>query len=230
MAASFARQFSNFLLALATHGLSVIVLPFLSAWLVRSGIVGYRGLLARFDVPVWAAAIATLLWLEFAQYLWHRLSHAVPILWRLHRVHHSDLEVDSSTSIRHHPFEDLAGAIAMAPFVLLLGAAPILVLGWSLLAALADAFNHGNIKLPVPERWLSRLIVTPRFHVVHHSSERSFTDSNYSKVIPLFDFLFGTAKEWTPQQESKAQLGLEDFRSATAQRIDKLLLQPFSDR
>ena len=221
------RQITNFLLGFLTQAVSAYALPVFGTWLQAQGWLAFPGLLRRYPLPLPVAAGIALLWMEFTQYAWHWLSHKVPILWRVHRVHHSDLEVDTTTAVRHHPFEELLGAIATTPMILLLGPEPILVLGWSVLSLVADGFNHGNIRLPFQESWLRKLIVTPRFHCVHHSADQAFTDSNYSKVVPWFDYLFGTARMWTLEEEAKRRLGLERFRDSREQHFVALLLEPF---
>lgn len=190
---------------------------------------GWRGLLARLDGPVWLAWLATFLVLDATAYAVHRLAHAVPWFWRLHAIHHSDLEMDATTTHRHHPLEGLVVALLTLPVLLLLGAPPLAVLGYSVAQTVVSTFSHGNLTLgPGADRWLGRLLVTPDFHRMHHSAERRLTDSNYGQLLPWWDHLLGTAS--TPAHGDEArrmQLGLAYFRTPAAQRLDRMLLQPF---
>ncbi len=219
------RYLNNFSLAAVERGLVSLLLPLLPLSVPS----GFTGLLGS-DLPWWISFPITALCLELTGYWWHRLSHVVPWLWRLHLVHHSDTEVDASTSLRHHPLEGVLDALVLTPVVLLLLPDPLVLLGWNFLTISVSAFSHGNISVPLLERWLGRFIVTPGFHCVHHSSELPFTNSNYANNFPWLDRLFGTARDWTAQEQSQRSLGLEDFRSDRDRWLDRLLLEPFLKR
>jgi len=159
----------------------------------------------------------------------HRAFHHFPILWRIHAVHHTDTEFDVTTSQRNHPFEAILSSLIVTPVVLLLGApALVLVLHYFLQVAVS-LISHGNIALPYwLDKVLRRFIVTPDFHRMHHLSDRQFTDSNYSVIVPWFDYLFKTASQLPYEQIPKMELGLEVLREPKDSRLDKLLITPFT--
>lgn len=142
----------------------------------------------------WLAVLAAAVTAEtFAFYWAHRLMHRVPLLWRIHRVHHSDDEVDVSTSYRNHPFELLVTMPISAAVVLILGAPATVVLATQTLLTATTLWQHADIALPARlDRALTWVIVTPRLHRLHHNPERATHDSNYGELLTLWDRLFGT--------------------------------------
>lgn len=151
------------------------------------------GLLARLGLPFVAQLLLTFLLLDFWRYWEHRLFHRVPVLWRLHLVHHSDTQIDVTSSERHHPFEFLLGTAVMLALIAALGL-PAQAVGLYLLTATVIAlYSHANLRLPASlNRRLNWLIVTPGVHAVHHSDLQAQTDSNYGTVLTLWDRLFGS--------------------------------------
>lgn len=220
---SFVRSLNNFVLAVMERGLVSFLLPLLPL----APPADYQGLLSRFDLPWWISLPITAVCLELAGYWFHRASHTVPWLWRVHLVHHSDTEVDASTAIRHHPLEGVLDTLVLTPVVLLLLPDPLVLLGWNFFTLAISAFSHGNISVPLLERGFGRAIVTPGFHCVHHSSEKAFTDSNYANNFPWMDDLFGTARRWTAEEQRTREMGLDYFRSDRDRWVDRLLLEPF---
>jgi len=170
-----------------------------------------------------------LLIMEFIYYWLHRVYHKVSLLWRIHAVHHTDTEVDVTTSQRHHPFEMVLSSLVITPVILFLGAPLMLIAVYNLVNLAANLITHSNIKVPEKfERRLRFIIVTPDFHRVHHSSDKVYTDSNYSTVIPLFDYLFKTAKYISYKDVPKIESGLKILRKKADNRIDKMLITPFN--
>ena len=225
------RWLNNFALAILNHTVMLLALPVIYATLVQAMGWQQQGLLQRWDIHPAAAFCILFLALEAVNYLMHRLNHAVPLLWRLHAVHHSDTELDFSTAHRHHTGEALLGSLVNLPVLLLLGPDIRLLLAYQVLAVLVVALAHANISFGARANWLLRwVIVTPDFHRVHHSSDVRFTNSHFGTVSPLFDLLLGTAH--TPQQVPAldAELGLEYFREPRSQRLDQLLLLPWRQR
>ena len=184
-------------------------------------------LLPRIGAPAWVQWMLTFAVLDGTTYVLHRLSHSVPWLWRLHAVHHSDTEVDATTSYRHHPLESLFTAAVNVPLLLLLGAPVAAVLAYTLLANVVSVFSHANVGLPMLEHALRHILVTPAFHRVHHAADRPWTDRNFATVFPIFDRLLGTAATLPAQVQQSMTLGLEHFRSAPQQQLGGLLAQPF---
>lgn len=143
------------------------------------------GLLNVIALPGWVAVVLAILVLDLAIYFQHRLFHAVPWLWRLHRMHHADLEFDVTTGLRFHPLEILLSMAIKIAIVLLIGAPALAVLIFEVLLNATSLFNHGNARLPQKvDRWLRLLLVTPDMHRVHHSIIRRETDSNFGFSVP----------------------------------------------
>lgn len=228
------RWVNNLLLALLATLASLYTpaLFFVALQLLGADARGFGGLLARLDAPAWLAWPVTFLVLDLTSYLLHRLAHAVPWFWRLHAIHHSDVEVDATTTHRHHPLESVVVALFNLPVLLVLGAPPAAVLAYAVAQTVVSTFSHANFSLgPAGERGLGWLLVTPDFHRMHHRAEQRFTDSNYGMLLPWWDRLLGTAS--TPafgDEARRARLGLEYFREPAAQRVDQMLAQPFGRR
>jgi len=182
------------------------------------------------SLPLWLEVVIVFLVLEFARYALHVAMHKIPLLWRLHAVHHADNEIDISTSFRHHPFESAVGAVPLGLIVLLLSGSAEALLLYRAFDLVLTVVSHANTELPRPlERGLRYLLVTPAFHRTHHMAERRFTDSNYGTILPWFDYLFGTYQGTTLEQQRQQQIGL-DTHTAHEQRIDGMLLAPFRRR
>ena len=183
------------------------------------------GLLHWRPLPGWAAAAMTLLVLDFAIYLQHVLFHAVPVLWRLHRMHHADLDVDATTGLRFHPLEVLLSLGYKAAVVVLLGAVPWAVVAFEVLLNAASVFNHGNVALPERlDRGLRWVIVTPDMHRVHHSTRVVETNSNFGFAVSWWDRLCGTYRAQPMRGQVGMDIGLHDER--TPLHLGQLLLVP----
>ncbi|MEK6216370.1 MAG: sterol desaturase family protein [Boseongicola sp.] len=188
------------------------------------------GLLHSFDIPDWLAVLIAVLILDFAIYLQHVLFHAVPAFWRLHRVHHADLEFDLTTGLRFHPIEIVLSMIWKMAVVAALGAPPIAVLIFEVVLNASALFNHSNIALPRGLDAILRLfIVTPDMHRVHHSVHVRETNSNFGFNVPWWDRLFGTYIAQPRDGHQKMSIGIDQFRSTGDLRIDRMLVQPFVD-
>ena len=188
------------------------------------------GLLNAFDIPAWAAIPVGVILLDLAIYLQHVLFHAVPALWRLHRMHHADLEFDVTTGIRFHPIEILLSMGIKLAVVASLGAPAVAVLIFEILLNATSMFNHGNVKLPGRlDRVLRWIVVTPEMHRVHHSIKPRETNSNFGFNLPWWDRLFGTYRDQPEAGHVGMSIGIEQFRDAREQRLDRMLTQPFRD-
>jgi exosortase len=184
------------------------------------------GLLSRLGLPFAIQLLLTFLLLDLWRYWEHRLFHQVPLLWRLHLVHHSDTQIDVTTSERHHPLEFLLGTAILMALVGALGL-PAPALGLYLLAATVVAlYSHANLRLPISlDRQLSRLIVTAPVHAVHHSDLQAQTDSNYGAVLTLWDRFFGTYVD--PENARIPNYDLGYFHQPKDTTLAKVLQQPF---
>src|SRR5947209_1385560 len=147
------------------------------------------GILRRSSLPVWLEVPLTVALLDYTLYLWHILVHQVPWLWRFHQPHHVDLDLDASTALRFHFAEMLLSVPWRAAQVLVLGVAPLSLSVWQTATLLEILFHHSNVELPLEvERWLCRLVVTPRMHGIHHSMVPEDTDSNWSSGLTVWDW------------------------------------------
>jgi sterol desaturase/sphingolipid hydroxylase (fatty acid hydroxylase superfamily) len=186
------------------------------------------GLLNLPALPGWLSVILAVLALDAAIYFQHRVFHAVPWLWRLHRMHHADLEFDVTTALRFHPIEILLSMAIKMVVILLLGAPVLAVLIFEVLLNATAMFNHGNVRVPL---WLDRglrlIVVTPDMHRVHHSIIRRETDSNFGFNLPWWDRLFGTYRAQPEKGHLGMTIGIEDFRTRRDLRLDQMLVQPF---
>jgi sterol desaturase/sphingolipid hydroxylase (fatty acid hydroxylase superfamily) len=188
---------------------------------------GDWGLLPGLGVSCWLAVGIAIVALDLAIYLQHVLFHAVPALWRLHRMHHADLDVDVSTGNRFHPIEILLSMVWKLAIVIALGAPVLAVLGFEVLLNATSMFNHGNVRFPERlDRWLRWLVVTPDMHRVHHSIVPAETNSNFGFNLPWWDRLLGTYRSAPATGQEGMTIGLEQFRDPDELRLDRMLLQP----
>jgi sterol desaturase/sphingolipid hydroxylase (fatty acid hydroxylase superfamily) len=191
---------------------------------------GQWGLLNSLSLPVWIAIPAGIVLLDLAIYFQHVMFHAVPTLWRLHRVHHADPEFDVTTGTRFHPVEILLSTAIKCGAVAASGAPPVAVLVFELLLNATAMFNHANASLPA---WLDRvmrlIVVTPDMHRVHHSIRYEESSSNFGFNLPWWDRLFGTYRPQPKLGHEGMTIGVDAFRSADDSRLERLLVQPFKD-
>jgi sterol desaturase/sphingolipid hydroxylase (fatty acid hydroxylase superfamily) len=185
------------------------------------------GLLNVLRVPGWVAVPFSVLVLDLAIYAQHVAFHHVPALWRLHRMHHADLEFDVTTGLRFHPVEIVLSMLIKSAVVVALGAPPLAVLVFEVLLNATSMFNHGNVRLPGRlDRVLRRVVVTPEMHRVHHSILRRETDSNFGFNLPWWDRLFGTYRAQPEAGHEGMTIGIDCFRDPRELRLDRMLLQP----
>lgn len=188
------------------------------------------GLLPALDAPPWLAVVAAVIALDLAIYLQHVLFHAVPVLWRLHRMHHADLEFDVTTGLRFHPVEIILSMAIKLGVVAALGAPALAVLIFEVLLNATSMFNHGNVRLSLPlDRKLRWLVVTPDMHRVHHSILPRETNSNFGFNLTWWDRLFGTYRAQPQAGHAAMTIGIDQFRDPRELRLDRMLLQPFRD-
>ena len=177
------------------------------------------GLFNVVALPAWVAVVASVVILDLAIYLQHVLFHAVPALWRLHRMHHADLEFDVTTGLRFHPIEILLSMLIKFAVVAALGAPALAVLIFEVLLNATSMFNHGNVRIPAGlDRVLRWLVVTPDMHRVHHSILSRETNSNFGFNLPWWDRLFGTYRAQPAAGHEAMTIGIEQFRDAARAR------------
>jgi sterol desaturase/sphingolipid hydroxylase (fatty acid hydroxylase superfamily) len=222
------RQAVNLGLVLIDTALLRLAFPLLAIGLALQLQGRGIGLMPMLAWPLWLELTLTVLIFDLAIYWQHRLLHVIPLLWRLHRVHHSDTGFDFSTGVRFHPLEIALSMLLKLGLVLALGAHPLAVLIFELLLSLGALFTHADAALPPAlDRRLRWLLVTPSMHRIHHSSWRPETDSNYGFHLSFWDRLFRSYRASPRTPEAEMQIGLEDFRSEPEQSLSALLLQPF---
>jgi sterol desaturase/sphingolipid hydroxylase (fatty acid hydroxylase superfamily) len=179
-------------------------------------------------LPHWLVIVASVVLLDLAIYLQHVLFHAVPALWRLHRMHHADLAFDVTTGVRFHPIEIILSMVIKLAVIGALGAPAIAVLIFEVLLNATSMFSHSNIGMPARiDRVLRWLVVTPDMHRVHHSILPHETNSNFGFNAPWWDRLFGTYREKPAAGHQDMTIGIEQFRDWKELRLDRMLMQPF---
>lgn len=197
-----------------------------------TGLAGAQfGLLHVLDVPAAPAAILTFLAYDFYAFAKHRLMHAVPWLWRLHAVHHSDTEIDTSTHFRHHPLDHLLSLLFFTGFVLLLGPHPAALAVTLVLHRCNSMLNHSNIALPPAlDRAVRVVVVTPDMHRIHHSARREETDSNFGNLLACWDRLSGTCVAEPRGGQRDFELGLHEYTRAGETGLWAQVRGPFTVR
>jgi len=186
------------------------------------------GLFNVVPLPAWIGVVASVILLDLAIYFQHVLFHAVPALWRLHRMHHADLDIDVSTGLRFHPIEILLSMVVKLAVVLALGASALAVLLFEVLLNATSMFNHSNVRMQEGFDGVLRwFIVTPDMHRVHHSILAGETNSNFGFNLPWWDRLFGTYRAQPAAGHEAMTIGIEQFRDPRELGLDRMLLQPF---
>ena len=177
--------------------------------------------------PIWIEVLFSLIVLDLLIYAQHVMFHAFPTLWRVHRIHHADVDFDVSTGVRFHPIEILLSMMIKMAAIVVLGAAPLAVIIFEVLLNGTSMFNHGNIKLPqLVDKWVRFVLVTPDMHRVHHSVIAEETDRNFGFNLSCWDRIFGTYKAQPYAGHRNMAVGLEQFREPRMQSLWKLILMP----
>lgn len=193
-------------------------------WASEQGI----GLLNGVDFPPLLVIAGAVIFLDFAIYVQHVIFHKVPVLWRLHRMHHADTEIDVTTGIRFHPIEIVLSLLIKIAIVLALGIPAVAVIIFEVVLNASAMFNHANMRLPLGlDRVLRLLIVTPDFHRVHHSWHPDETDSNFGFNLSIWDRMFGTYRPQPRDGHDGMTIGLKEFRGDRDRSILGLLMIPF---
>lgn len=222
------RWFTNFGLGIL-NGLIVSAVPaatVTTAWWAQQSHFGLLNLLA---VPWWGALIATVLIRSVAQYVFHVLCHKVPPLWRLHRVHHSDVHLDVSSALRNHPLEIIFNTAFLAAVIAICGLSPLALAGYEAVELFANIITHANLRTSNAIEPLVRpLFMTPRLHRLHHSPLQIETDSNYGNVFSFWDRACGTYRGETIQPGPALRFGLDEISGERAADLQSQLALPWS--
>lgn len=222
------RQLANLGLMLINTGLLRLVFPVLAVAVAMSVHSRGGGLFGLLGLPPWLEIGLTVLVMDAAIYAQHRLLHTVPLLWRMHRVHHTDLGFDVTLGVRFHPLEMAFSMGVKLGLVYLLGAPALGVVAFEILLAAASLFTHADFAFPPRvEPWLRAAVVTPSMHRTHHSVLRHETDSNYGFLLSAWDRIFGSYTPRPLRPEREMPIGLSEWRIPKKLGLPALLLQPF---
>jgi sterol desaturase/sphingolipid hydroxylase (fatty acid hydroxylase superfamily) len=214
----------------------VIVNTALLRLILPAGAVGFAffctargwGFFNAMHAPIWLTILPAVVILDFVIYLQHVMFHAVPILWRVHRMHHADLDFDVTTGIRFHPAEIVISMGIKLAAVALFGTPAAGVLAFEVLLNATSMFNHSNIDIPTGRDAILRMfVVTPDMHRVHHSIVVRETNSNFGFNLPWWDRLLGTYRAQPEAGHDAMTIGIEQFRDARELRLDRMLTQPW---
>ena len=219
---------SNIAIVVLDTALVRLVFPMTPVGVALLGEAKGWGLFYAIGLSAWAAVPLAIILLDLAIYLQHVLFHAVPALWRLHRMHHADLEFDVTTGARFHPIEILLSMGIKLGVIAALGTPAVAALVFEVLLNATSMFNHSNVRIPV---WLDGIIrwivVTPDMHRVYHSIVARETNSNFGFNLPWWDRLFGTYRGQPAAGHQAMTIGIAQFRDPAEERLDRMLTQPF---
>jgi sterol desaturase/sphingolipid hydroxylase (fatty acid hydroxylase superfamily) len=186
------------------------------------------GLFNIVELPFLASCILSLLILDFAIYIQHILFHTLPILWRFHMVHHTDLDMDVTTGIRFHPLEIIISLFYKVAFIFLIGASPFTIILFEIILNATSQFNHANVFIPLGiDRWLRWIIVTPDVHRIHHSVSMDETNSNFGFSVTWWDRLCGTFHDQPHAEHTEMPIGLDTYREQKEIGLFSLITLPF---
>lgn len=207
-----------------------VLVPGAAIAVAMAGEANGWGLLNAVTLPSWIALPLAIAFLDLVIYFQHVTFHAVPALWRLHRVHHADQDFDVTTGTRFHPIEILISTAVKCAAVAAIGAPALAVLVFEVLLNATAVFNHANARIPLAaDRWLRWIVVTPDMHRVHHSINYNESSSNFGFNAPWWDRLFGTYRAQPAAGHEAMVIGVDAFRDPEDQRLDQLLVQPWRD-
>lgn len=225
------RWFGNFgiLIAdfatIAAFGFLVPIAAVSTAFFAQK--IGF-GLFVWLDWPVWLEYVLAFMALDFVIWFQHLITHKIPLLWRLHRVHHTDHDLDASSAVRFHPLEIIFSILFKSVFVLLLGAPAFIVFVFEAAVNGSALFNHANFKLPLAvDKYMRWLIVTPDMHRIHHSVIRAETDSNYGFGLSIWDRIFRTYCDQPKDGHEDMVLGLTPYQEDGPEKLSWILMLPF---
>jgi sterol desaturase/sphingolipid hydroxylase (fatty acid hydroxylase superfamily) len=189
------------------------------------------GLFNNIGIPYWLAVLLGVIVLDLVIYVQHVVFHQIPALWRLHMVHHADLDIDVTTGLRFHPFEFVISMVIKLGAVVALGTPALAVIIFEILLNGTAMFNHGNINVPVGlDRYLRLFVVTPDMHRVHHSVIIRETNSNYGFNLPWWDRLFGTYRAQPARGHHGMNIGLAQYREEKQVTLWRVLIMPFTGK
>ncbi len=222
------RWFSNFSLVVISSVLVRFIFPTAAVGVALIVEQNQLGLLYYFELPVLTHFIIAFILMDLSLYIQHVIFHALPLFWRFHRVHHSDLDCDITTGLRFHPFEIVLSILIKFIAIAAFGIPVLAVVIFEVILNAASMFSHSNIKIPaVIEPMIRWFIVTPDMHRIHHSINENETNSNFGFFISAWDRVFGTYIKEPEEGHANMQIGLSSFREPKWQDIRWLIYLPF---
>jgi len=225
------RWLNNLSLVILNSVLLRVIFPGAAVGMAAIATERQWGLLNNTELPMWPAVIIAVIMLDFVIYLQHVMFHAIPTLWRLHMVHHTDLDIDVTTGNRFHPVEIILSMLIKITAITVIGPPVIAVILFEVVLNATSMFNHSNIKMPKRiDRILRLFIVTPDMHRVHHSVIKQETNSNYGFSLPWWDRLFGTYRHQPSAGHIAMTIGLNQFRNPALLTLPRLLVLPITGK
>lgn len=223
------RWFTNLAMIFIDTATVRVLFPIFPVALAQMAETRGWGIFNIITLPSWLTCAICFLLLDLIIYLQHVMFHHLPILWRLHRMHHTDLDLDVTTGNRFHPLEIVVSMVIKLAAVILLGPPPLVVIAFEVVLNASAMFNHGNIKLSEAlDRLLRLVLVTPDMHRVHHSTIVRETNSNFGFNFPWWDRICGTYRAQPEKGHLDMTIGLKEFRDPKKLTLLRLLLQPFT--
>lgn len=224
------RWFSNMAIV-AVNSLAVrLLFPLIGIHVAFTAQEKGWGLLNVLDLPEWLSVLIGILVLDLIVYLQHVMFHSVPLVWRLHMMHHADMDIDVTTGLRFHPIEIIISMLIKMTVIAALGPSVFTVILFEIILNGTAMFNHGNLKLPSGlDRYLRLLVVTPDMHRVHHSVTIRETNSNFGFNFPWWDRLLGTYRAQPVAGHEKMTIGLAQFRDSRKNNLIWMLIMPFTE-
>lgn len=221
------RWTNNWLISVLNSVFLYLIFPILGVGVAILAAENHWGLLNVLDLPSYISIVLFIIGFDLAMYWQHRVYHLVPLLWRLHRMHHADPDFDVSTGIRFHPMSIVLSMLIKMLLIVLLGPPPVAVLLAEIILNVTALFNHGNIYItPRMDAFLRLFIVTPDMHRVHHSAIPGETNTNFGFNFPWWDHLFRSYRAQPTDGHDSMEIGIRGFQNAGAQKLHRLLLHP----
>ena len=222
------RSFSNMAIVILNNILIFLVLPLVPIKMAFMAQQKGIGLLNKINIFIGIKVLIEVLLLDLLVYWQHRIFHKVGILWKLHKMHHVDLELDSTTGVRFHTIEILISTLLKVGLIALIGACPISVVIFEILLNSASLFNHANIYISLKlDKILRKVLITPDMHRVHHSVYKNERNSNFGFSVPWWDFIFKSYKDQPRDGHENMKLGIEDMPKEKFTYFPGMLLVPF---
>lgn len=210
------------------NALLLVLLPISAVGAALFSIFNHFGLFLWLELPLWPSIILSLLLLDLAIYWQHRLFHAIPVAWRVHRMHHTDTEFDVTTALRFHPLEIVISMVIKVGVIILIGAPLLAVIAFEIILNAAAMFNHANIKLPrLVDAVLRYLLVTPDMHRVHHATKAQEYNTNFGFNLSIWDRLFASYTAQPQGGHAAMEIGQPTHREPKEMGLRQLLTQPF---